>query len=260
MHIHDQSAAERDPLRPKSRLDEERPEAVDYQAAVAGRADVLGAEGMLRMQRVVGNDVVQRLATEQDTPVGSVLTQGGSPLAEPVRADMEARFGTDFSDVRVHTGDDAHVSAKSVHAHAYTAGSNIVFQRGMFDPQSAGGRTMLAHELTHVVQQRSGPVDGTPTGQGYQVSDPGDRFEREASANADRIVGMPSPIGVAVGSAQRTSPGSVQRHEDASLQGHVDSGAAVQREGEVEEEAVQGSFEPGAAVQREGEEEDEAPA
>ena len=51
-----------------------------------------------------------------------------------------------------------------MNAHAYTVGSNVVFQRDQYDPGSDAGRTMLAHELTHVVQQRSGPVDGTPTG------------------------------------------------------------------------------------------------
>ena len=264
MHIHDHAGPEHDSLRPKSRLDEERPEALDVQAAMAGRTDVLGAEGMLRMQRTVGNDTVQRLAGEPENPVGSVLTQGGSPLAEPVRTDMEARFGADFSDVRVHTGDDAHTSAKAVQAHAYTAGSNIVFQRGVYDPDSAGGRTTLAHELTHVVQQRSGPVDGTPTAQGYQVSDPSDRFEREASANAERIVGMPAPVTAAGQGGQSASVGAVQREaagDEEEVQGSFEPGAAlaVQREGE-EDEQVQGNFEAGAtpAVQRDEEEDESA--
>ncbi len=151
---------------------------------------------------------------------------------------MEARFGTDFSDVRVHTGEAAHSSAKSVGAHAYTTGSNIVFQRGTYDPDSTSGRTMLAHELTHVVQQRSGPVDGTPTGRGYQVSDPSDRFEREASANAERVVAMPT--------AQTASmPGASSAAASA---------AAVQRAEAEEEEQVQGAFEPGArrAARRRG--------
>ena len=77
---------------------------------------------------------------------------------------------------------------KSVNAHAYTVGSNVVFQRDKYDPSSAEGKTMLAHELTHVVQQRSGPVDGTSAGGGIKVSDPSDRFEREAAANADRVM------------------------------------------------------------------------
>ncbi len=90
-------------------------------------------------------------------------------------------MGHDFSDVRVHTGDAADASARSVSAHAYTVGSNIVFQRGTYDPGSSQGQTLLAHELTHVVQQRSGPVDGTPAAGGVSVSDPSDRFEREAA-------------------------------------------------------------------------------
>jgi len=65
---------------------------------------------------------------------------------------------------------------------------------------------MLAHELTHVVQQRSGPVDGTPTSAGVKVSDPGDRFEREAAANAERIVSMPSPATAPIPTRRRTSP------------------------------------------------------
>ena len=97
---------------------------------------------------------------------------------------MEARLGHDFSDVRVHDDSRAHDSAVGVNANAYTVGSNIVFQRDRYDPSSADGKVTLAHELTHVVQQRSGPVDGTPAGGGIKVSDPSDRFEREASANA----------------------------------------------------------------------------
>ena len=106
---------------------------------------------------------------------------------------MEARFGgQDFGDVRVHTDGAAHESARSVNAQAYTVGSNIVFQRDSYDPASPAGQHMLAHELTHVVQQRSGPVDGTDHGGGVKVSDPSDRFEREAVANADRLMSTPA--------------------------------------------------------------------
>ncbi|BCK72605.1 hypothetical protein Srufu_065580 [Streptomyces libani subsp. rufus] len=110
------------------------------------------------------------------------------PLDEPVRADMETRLGADFSDVRVHTDTSAHESAEAVQAHAYTSGSHIVFQRGRYDTSSASGRHMLAHELTHVIQQRNGPVAGTDRGDGTKVSDPSDRFEKEAEANASRVL------------------------------------------------------------------------
>jgi hypothetical protein len=107
---------------------------------------------------------------------------------------MEARLGQAFGDVRIHTGSAADQSAKSVQAQAYTVGSNVVFRDGAYDPSSAGGRNLLAHELTHVVQQRSGPVDGTPAAGGVRVSDPTDRFEREAAANAERVMADPAPV------------------------------------------------------------------
>jgi len=149
----------------------------------------------------------------------------------------------------VHTDSAAHDSAKSVNAHAYTVGSNVVFQRDKYDPASHEGKTMLAHELTHVVQQRSGPVDGTESGGGIKVSDPSDRFEREASANADRAMASPAPAATAQLSA--AGGAAVQRHEEEEAV----QGAFVQREEapEEEEETAQGSF-----VQREGEEEEAA--
>jgi hypothetical protein len=161
-------------------------------AAAAGRPDVLGPAGLLGLQRAVGNAGVGAVVEEERSPVHDVISSGGSPLAADVREDMEGRFGQDFSDVRVHTGSAAHDSAKSVNAQAYTVGSNIVFQRDKYDPSSDTGKHMLAHELTHVVQQRSGPVDGTDTGGGVKVSDPSDRFERDAVANADRIMAAPA--------------------------------------------------------------------
>jgi hypothetical protein len=101
---------------------------------------------------------------------------------------MEGRFGQDFSDVRVHTDAAAHDSAQAVNATAYTVGSHVVFQQDVYNPSSDVGRHLLAHELTHVIQQRNGPVDGTDTGAGVSVSHPDDRFEREAAATADLVM------------------------------------------------------------------------
>lgn len=155
-------------------------------AAAAGRWDVVGAAGLLELQRAVGNEGVSAALQEQEpSPVLDVINSGGGqPLDPGVRSDMEARLGHDFSDVRVHTDARAEESAKSVNALAYTVGSDIVFQRDSYNPSSDTGRITLAHELTHVIQQRSGPVDGTAAPGGILLSDPSDRFEREASANA----------------------------------------------------------------------------
>jgi hypothetical protein len=171
-------------LRPKP----DRVETDELDPTRAGRLDALGAAGLLNLQRTVGNARVAAMMEEERSPVLDVVgSGGGQPLDQETRSDMESRFGTNFGDVRVHTGEAARGSAAAVHAQAYTVGSDIVLAGG-YEPGSAQGRHLLAHELTHVVQQRSGPVDGTDAGGGVAVSDPGDRFEREASAVADSVL------------------------------------------------------------------------
>ncbi|MEV5050469.1 DUF4157 domain-containing protein [Arthrobacter sp. LAR12-1-1.1] len=263
MHSHDHDQSDVDVPGAKPARAEAAEPAVLYRAAAAARTDVVGSRGLLALQRAVGNSGVRGLAEEEGSPVLDVVSSGaGQPLEEPVRADMEGRLGHNFSDVRVHTGEAAHNSAASVNAHAYTVGSNIVFQRDNYDPGSDAGRTMIAHELTHVVQQRSGPVDGTATGTGVRVSDPSDRFEREAAATAERAMSAPVPAAPA---AQRFAAGAavVQRDADQdTAQGSFAEGAALQREEslqreEEEEETAQGSFVDGRAVQRDEAEEEE---
>lgn len=95
---------------------------------------------------------------------------------------METRLGADFSDVRIHSDAAARSSAAEVGARAYTSGSHVVIGEGGAD------RHTLAHELVHVIQQRRGPVAGTDNGDSLKVSDPADRFEREAEATAQRVM------------------------------------------------------------------------
>ena len=100
---------------------------------------------------------------------------------------MEARLGADFSQVRVHTGSAARASAAGIGARAYTIGSNVVVGDGGADKHT------LAHELTHVIQQRQGPVAGTDDGSGLKISSPGDRFEQQAETSARRALSGPPP-------------------------------------------------------------------
>ncbi|MCD9875127.1 DUF4157 domain-containing protein [Streptomyces sp. NR30] len=138
-------------------------------------------------------------APEQlDTGVPEVLNSGGKPLPAPVRQDMESRFGEDFSDVRVHNDSAARDSAAEVGARAYTSGSHVVIGDGGNDQHT------LAHELTHVIQQRQGPVAGTDNGSGLRISDPSDRFEREAEANAHRVMSA-SPARTVQDAGQETA-------------------------------------------------------
>lgn len=85
--------------------------------------------------------------------VHDVLRSSGQLLDQPTRSLMELRFGHNFSHVRVHTGAKAVESARSVNALAYTVGHDIVFNAGQYSPGTAAGQRVLAHELTHVVQQ-----------------------------------------------------------------------------------------------------------
>ncbi|WP_238419207.1 DUF4157 domain-containing protein [Streptomyces taklimakanensis] len=190
-----------------------------------------GAEAVVlaSLQRTVGNAVAARMlqrarssgsagrgqeqesgASVQRSSVHDVLRRPGSPLDGPVRQEMESRLGADFSDVRVHTDSAARASAAEVGARAYTSGSHIVLGDG------GGDRHTLAHELTHVIQQRRGPVAGTDNGTGLRISDPGDRFEREAETNATRALAGPAP------SAGHTSEHPVGKD-------HADGAAALQR-------------------------------
>lgn len=238
MRTHDSEHERASELRPKASRLEDPESAVAMRAALSGRLDVAGPAGILDVQRAAGNSGAAALMDEDRSPVHDVVSSAGAPLPADLRADMEGRFGHDFGDVRVHNDAAAHASAKSVNAQAYTVGSNIVFDSGRYDPGSDAGKHMIAHELTHVVQQRSGPVDGTDAGGGVKVSHPSDRFEREAVANADHVMSSPAPAAAA--------PAGVQRMAEA---------ASVQREEAPEEEETAQTF-----VQREEEQAEEESA
>jgi hypothetical protein len=87
--------------------------------------------------------------------VERLLQSGGRPLDQESRAFFEPRLGQDFSHVRIHTGAEAAESARSIRAQAYAAGEHIVFDDAGYSPHTGEGRKLLAHELTHVLQQRS---------------------------------------------------------------------------------------------------------
>ena len=88
--------------------------------------------------------------------------RGGEPLSAGLRGAFEPVLGVDLSPVRVHTGAAAERGARAVQARAYTVGDDIVFAQGEYQPQSAGGRWLLAHELAHVAQQAAGAATAAP--------------------------------------------------------------------------------------------------
>lgn len=234
-----------DAVEPAARPRHERRTDADASWQVAKRVVATGSthgaepRSLLRLQRMAGNGGVGSLvAGEQEearSPVLDVVGKGGgSPLPAPVRAEMENGLGADFSSVRVHTDSGAAASAQAVQAKAYTVGDDIVFNHGAYSPDSDSGRHTLAHELTHVVQQRSGPVEGTPTGDGVAVSDPSDRFEREAEASASAVMAGQGPdtaSHVASAAAPAIQREGMDEMEDESVQA-----LSLQREGDMAEE------------------------
>ena len=180
-------------------------------ASAATPAAGLSPHSILALQRSAGNAAVVQMLRQAGHPwaqeqhqhgancghqqpavqrsaVHDVLRGGGQPLDGATRTDMESRLGADFSDVRIHNDSAARASAAEVGARAYTSGSHVVIGNGGNDKHT------LAHELTHVIQQRQGPVAGTDNGTGLRVSDPSDRFERAAEANATRVLSGPAPL------------------------------------------------------------------
>lgn len=114
--------------------------------------------------------------------VHDVLHRSGDALDAGARGYLEPRFGYDFSQVRVHTGPAAAASADAVAARAYTVGQDIVFAGGAYTPGTTEGRRLIAHELTHVVQQRRGVAARSPLrrqGGGGAAAATGRRFTAE---------------------------------------------------------------------------------
>jgi len=109
-------------------------------------------------------------------------TRGSGTSLDPAVAGRLSESLGDVSDVRVHTDATADVLNRSVSARAFATGSDVYFAQGEYNPGSASGDKLLAHELAHVVQQR-----GTSASGPLSVSQPGDAMEREADSVADQI-------------------------------------------------------------------------
>lgn len=116
--------------------------------------------------------------------VHDVLRSPGQPLDQATRTALEPRFGHDFSQVRVHTSEQAAESARAVNALAYTVGQHIVFSAGQYAPTTPGGQRLLAHELTHTVQQGDRPALQPQ----LQIGTTDDPAEAEATRVAEHVL------------------------------------------------------------------------
>ncbi len=156
----------------------------------------LDEAAVLNLQRTVGNqatatylqreeDDQRAAASETISPVHEAVRRNGSPVDASMRSMMEPVLGTSLSGVQVV---EDRTSTRSVDAGAYTVGEKVVVNPDHFRAGSAQAQRTLAHELTHVKQQRQGPVAGTPQPGGIQVSHPSDSFEQEAERTADSVM------------------------------------------------------------------------
>jgi len=157
-------------------------------AASSGRRHPGAGQGLDLLRGVLA-------ARTQDPVPASVqetLRESGRPLEAGLRREHEARLGADFSQVRVHTDPRAAQSARDIGALAYTAGRDIVFGENRYAPQSAEGGRLLAHELTHVAQQRG----AAPAASELRLAAAGDACEQQAEAGAGQAAPIAAPAGV----------------------------------------------------------------
>ena len=150
-------------------------------SALMRKPDHAFASGLVQRKARDANGV----AEGADSAVAAASSSSGSPLPETLQRKFESSLGADLSSVRVHTGNSSATANDAVGAKAYTMGNDIHFGAGNYDPSSADGEHLLAHEVAHTVQQGGGA-------QRMQfklaVSSPGDAMEHEADRAADAMV------------------------------------------------------------------------
>ena len=135
--------------------------------------------------RMPGDGILPDGVVHPDVASTIATTNGSGHTLEPAaRERLAPHVGDELSDVRVHSDATADALARSVSARAFTTGTDVYFAAGEYRPGTSDGDSLLAHELTHVAQQRGAPTSGPLT-----VSEPGDAMETEADAVARGIGG-----------------------------------------------------------------------
>jgi len=173
---------------------------LSHPANAAPRADLLG-----HLQQSHGNTYVQRVVREMSAAKSgapSYPSGSGQALDAGVKTEMESAFGENLGDVRVHADISGERMNEELGARAVTRGRDVYFGRGEYNPSTRDGRELLAHELTHVIQQGTGAANQ----QADMVGREGDEFEKEAERAANAVLsGQPTAI------VNRSAAPSLQR-------------------------------------------------
>lgn len=202
------------------------------------------------LQRRVGNRAVQRLLAQRaaegpvelDEDTATRINRergGGQPLDSALQAQVGAAMGHDFGGVRVHTSPQADGLSRQLSATAFTTGRDVFFRQGAYEPHSSSGQELIAHELTHVVQQGSGAVSG---GGSMTVNPPGDAYEQEADAVAKSLTASAATPQVQRQSSLKEEEEPVQtqaEEEEEEEEEPVQMQAEEEEEEEEEEEMIQ---------------------
>ena len=198
----------------------------------------------LKPPKVQKKDEVVESSGELDSAFESRLKNtkgGGKPLPKKIREEMEKRFGRSFKNIRIHTGGEAIRLCHEIGARAFTNGHHIYFNSGQFEPESMEGKRLLAHELTHTIQQGASgltkvqrepfnPDGASPTGKGKpemindgkEVNNEGDSYMK-SSDNYDED-NVDKPVS--------------EMDDDEKKQMHTTSGESKEEQKDVEEKGV----------------------
>jgi hypothetical protein len=249
---------------------------------------------LLQLQHTHGNRYVQRMLQLAREPEGesSVAPDvertiestrgGGHALDSSARGTMGSAFNADFSAVRVHTNSQADSLNQSLNARAFTTGQDIYFKQGQYNPGSSSGKELLAHELTHVVQQNGDKIQGkyedeparsgcgcsaSGTSRSMQakltVSHPGDVYEQEADRAGQAYAKWEQQSSPAAGSGESVGRQAVEeekKEESPVMAKFRDGWVLRQAEAVPEEEKEEGLAQSQLqkdGVQRQVEEEEE---
>ncbi len=165
-------------------------------------------EKQTTMNRITPEALTQKSIVNN---INDLVSSGGQSLDAETLTFMESRFGHDFGEVKIHHNSTASESAKKLSANAYTIGSDIVFATGKYSPNTTSGKRLIAHELTHVIQQANVSVNQND---GLTIGIPGSTLEQSADKSADTIIGD-GYVNCANQVTSQPIP-SVQREEDSN--------------------------------------------
>ncbi|MDF0682147.1 MAG: DUF4157 domain-containing protein [Candidatus Nitrosocosmicus sp.] len=157
-------------------------------AAIGFNTQNKSGSGLMLNRKEIDNSSIDNLTNNNSTLINSALNTPGKNLDNNTRHYMEPRLGYNFKDVKIHNDSGASKSADSINAKAYTVGNDVVFGKGQYNPSTDAGKNLIAHELTHVIQQNSNPSSrGIQMKSNLATANKSAGLEGEANKKADKI-------------------------------------------------------------------------